>query len=633
MHGQEHSAETGTLRPDDALMRAVFEHPSLYTLILAAVRDSTGRIIDWTYRDANANALAMTGHSREALLGRRVSEVVPERASRLSSACARVLESRKHDSYEAEFEGKVFAITIYPGGGDTVVSTALDITKRKYAETALRESEERFRELANGIDQFAWTCDPSGQVSWFNRRWYEYTGTRFEEMRGEGWNSVVHPEHRERVLEHFRGCLESGKEWEDTFPLRGRHGQYRWFLSRAIPIRNSSGQVVRWFGTNTDVSELRRLQVALEQADRRKDEFLAMLAHELRNPLTPISNAAEALLHIVPAGASRQRLLAEMVRRQASQLARLIEDLLDVARITQGRIELRMEQVLLRSCIDTAVETVEPLLRAKRQRLTVAQPLESLYVTGDRARIAQCISNLLVNAVKYTGPEGEIRVRHYSEAEQGVIEIADSGVGISEESLPHIFELFFQGDRTLDRSQGGLGVGLATCKQLIEMHGGTVSAHSGGIGHGASFVIRLPLARAPDSHEGETRGRPSGRARRVLIVDDNNDAADSLALVLSLEGHNTSVAYSAEAALDAVRSAAPDFVLLDIGLPNMDGYEVARRIRASGASARIVALTGYGQAADRQRSAEAGFSAHLVKPVDLALLRAMLSSDESIPRT
>jgi PAS domain S-box-containing protein len=624
--GNEQSGQAGASRLSSAQTRAVFDHPALYSLILGAERDATGRITHWIYLDANANGLRLVGRSRETLLGQRVTEVVPERAARIVSACARVLNSGVPESYDAEFEGITFSITVYPAGGDAVVSSALDITGRKRAEEALRRSEERFRELANSIDQFAWSCDASGNVGWYNQRWYDYTGTSFEEMQREGWQKVVHPEHYERVLARFQTNLANGREWEDTFPMRGRQGVYRWFLSRAKPVRDASGRLVRWIGTNTDVTDSRQLQVALEQADRRKDEFLAMLAHELRNPLTPISNAAEALLQTVPAERSQERLLVSMVRRQARQLARLIDDLLDVARITQGRIELRTQQVLLRGCIESAIEIVEPLARARRQQLLLTQPLESLYVTGDQERLGQCVSNLLVNAVKYTNPGGEIRIRHYSQAAQAIIEIADTGVGISPELLPHVFELFVQGDRTLDRSQGGLGVGLAICKQLIEMHQGTIAAYSEGAGRGATFEIRLPLADASKESAGEPAGGP-GKLCRVLIVDDNQDAADSLAMVLQFEGHEARVAYSAQAAIAAASALEPEFILLDIGLPNMDGYEVARRIRASGASARIIALTGYGQLEDRQRSAAAGFAAHLVKPVDIAMLRSLLSNE------
>lgn len=622
---QDLSAEPFVLA--SAQMRAAFEHPILYTLILSAIRDETGEVTDWIYRDANSNALRLTGHSRDRLLGRRMSEMVPERAPRLAGVCARVLAKGVSESYDADFQEKTFSITVYPAGEDVVISSALDITGRKRAEAALRDSEERFRELANSIDQFAWSCDPQGCVTWYNRRWYDYTGTRCVEMQGEGWKNVVHPEHFERVMAHFQECLSKAREWEDTFPLRDAHGQYRWFLSRAVPIKDASGYIVRWVGTNTDVTESRQLQIALEQADRRKDEFLAMLAHELRNPLTPVANAAQALLQIVPPERSEERRLADMVRRQARQLARLIDDLLDVARITQGRIELRTQPVLLGSCIDSAVETIVPLVRARHQQLLLTPPLEPLYVNGDQERLAQCISNLLVNAVKYTPAGGEIRLRHYPDGGRAVIEVVDTGIGIAPELLPHIFRLFVQGERTFDRSQGGLGVGLAICKQLIEMHQGTVTAHSAGVGRGATFEIRLPLSEPSRAADAGVRVRAC-RARRVLIVDDNEDAADSLAIVLRFEGHDASVTYSAQGALDAGGSAEPEFVLLDIGLPDMDGYEVSRRMRAAGIEARIVALTGYGQLEDRQRSADAGFDAHLVKPVDMAKLRALLASHD-----
>jgi PAS domain S-box-containing protein len=625
--GASPATKMGATPLSEAHNRAIFEHPYLYMLILAAERDPTGQIVDWIYQDANTNALRLTGQARGTLLGRRVSEMVPERAPRLTSSCARVLASGVFETYESEFQEKTFSITVYRVDENTVISSALDITRRTRAEQALRESEQRFRELANSIDQFAWTSDSEGKVSWYNQRWYDYTGARFEDLQEQGWKLVLHPEHHARVMAHFKSCLASGTEWEDTFPVRSRQGGYRWYLSRALPVRDSSGQLVRWIGTNTDVTESRQLQVALEQADRRKDEFLAMLAHELRNPLTPISNAAEALLQILPTERSEERLLAGMVRRQAGQLARLIDDLLDVARITQGRIELRAEPVLVRNCIEAAVEMVESLVRGRRQQLLLTNPLDSWYVTGDRARLAQCISNLLVNAVKYTNSGGEIRVRHYADAGQAVIEIVDSGVGISPELLPHIFELFVQGNRALDRSQGGLGVGLAICRQLIEMHRGTVTARSEGVGRGATFEIRLPLAEDCSEPDSAEKGGPD-RTRRVLIVDDNQDAADSLAVVLRFEGHDARVAYSAQAAIEAVTSDAPEFILLDIGLPKMDGYEVGRRIRAAGSSARIIALTGYGQVEDRQRSTDAGFAAHLVKPADLAILRSLLADEE-----
>jgi PAS domain S-box-containing protein len=503
-----------------------------------------------------------------------------------------------------------------------MVGIVQDVTDRKFAEEKLRASEERFRELANNIDQFAWTCDDLSFRTWYNDRWYEYTGTTFEEMRGEGWKRVHDPAHLDRVVAHLQKCMQSGRPWEDTYPLRGKDGRYRWFLSRAVPIRDASGRVVRWFGTDTDVTELRLLQEAQQEADRRRHEFLAMLAHELRNPVAPIRSAAEVLLRRMPHDEQQRPLLA-MVQRQAGQLARLLDDLLDAARVSQGRIELRRELLAVSQCIALAVEMVEPLIREKHHRLLVTQLARPLYVYADRVRLTQCIANVLTNAAKYTDPGGEIRIDTCARGDELIVAVSDTGVGISAELLPRVFERFVQNERALDRSQGGLGIGLSICKQLIEMHAGRIVASSHGLGRGSTFSLSLPLAEAPDIAVRDASTAVEAR-HRVLIVDDNRDAADSLAMLLQLEGHETKAVYSAEEALEQAVAYQPETVLLDIGLPRMDGYEVARRIKAAGVPVRLVALTGYGQPEDRQRSAAAGFDVHLVKPVEAAALAQLL---------
>jgi PAS domain S-box-containing protein len=515
-------------------------------------------------------------------------------------------------------------VAFHNGRAVRLVGTVQDVTERVAADERLRASEERFRELANNIDQFVWTCDRLGYATWYNDRFYQYTGTTFAEIQGEGWTSIVHPAHVERVTSRVPQCVQEGRVWEDTFPVRGKDGKYRWFLSRAIPIHDSAGQVVRWLGTNTDVTELRDLEDALKEADRRKDEFLAMLAHELRNPLAPIRNAANVLARREGRDDIERSLLA-MIQRQGAQLARLLDDLLDAARITQGHVELRFERVALRSCIDLAVEIAAPMIRERQHKLAVEQTLEPLHVRADKVRVVQCIANVLLNAAKYTNEGGEIRIETRQKDGRVMIEISDSGIGISAELLPRIFDLFIQGDRSLDRSQGGLGIGLAICKRLIEMHGGDVVATSPGVGKGSTFSIYLPLETAPEQL-GEGRELKKPRGVRVLIVDDNRDAADSLAMMLELDGHRTRTAYSPEAALEEARSFAPDLILLDIGLPRMDGYEVARRLRLAESRARVVALTGYGQLADKERSATAGFVAHLVKPIDPAALAEVLDA-------
>ncbi len=371
-----------------------------------------------------------------------------------------------------------------------------------------------------------------------------------------------------------------------------------------------------------DVTEQRRLQAALEETDRRKDEFLAMLAHELRNPIAPISTAAELLSRLV--AHENQQTLVGIIQRQAVHLGRLLDDLLDVARITQGRIELRREVIDVDTCIQLAIETAEPLIRSKAHRLTVTQTLEPIYVSVDKVRLGQCMANVLVNAAKYTPDGGEICIRSYVEGRQVVVEIQDNGIGIAPEFLPRIFDLFAQAERGLDRSQGGLGVGLTVCKQIIEMHGGTVVASSPGWDRGATFTLRLPLAERTPTATSVAPPKPD-TLMRVLIVDDNRDAADSLAMLLQFEGRRTLCAYSGEEALQEVAAFDPQLVLLDIGLPGLDGYEVARRLKAASPTLRVIALSGYGQVEDRQRSAAAGFDAHLVKPVDLDALKRVLA--------
>jgi signal transduction histidine kinase/CheY-like chemotaxis protein len=385
----------------------------------------------------------------------------------------------------------------------------------------------------------------------------------------------------------------------------------------------------RQYQTREQLEALREAQETLtdrerelHKADRRKDEFLAMLAHELRNPLAPIRNASELLARTLPADSQSQNVVG-LVKRQVTHLTRLVDDLLDVSRITQGRIELQRSPIELSSVIEQALESVEPLMREKRHKVRVSSRFDDLHVDGDSARLVQCVANILTNSAKYTDPDGEIQIDSHREGEEAVICISDNGVGISQELLPQIFELFVQSDRTLDRSQGGLGIGLSVVHRLVEMHGGRVTARSPGPGLGSLFEIRLPTVKAPPKPSEESAPGLVD-AKRILIVDDNTDAADSLALLLGLDGHTAHPVYGSMDALESMGSFDPQVILLDIGLPGMDGYEVARRMRARGSKAQIVALTGYGQSDDQERARAAGFDAHLVKPVDLQVLRRHL---------
>jgi signal transduction histidine kinase/CheY-like chemotaxis protein len=375
-----------------------------------------------------------------------------------------------------------------------------------------------------------------------------------------------------------------------------------------------------------EIAQRRQAEQALSEADRRKDEFLAMLAHELRNPLAPIRSASEVLALKLAAQPAVQGTIG-IIRRQVTQLTRLVDDLLDVSRVTQGRIQLDRRPIALADVVASAVEAVEPLVAAKKQRLALAASAEPLFVDGDLARLTQCVANILTNAAKYTEAAGAIRLRTRAEGREAVVEIQDSGIGIAPRLLPQVFDLFVQGERTIDRSQGGLGIGLSIVKRLVQMHDGEVTAHSDGEGRGSTFTIRLPRIEPPASAAAAREHAEAARGR-VLVVDDNEDAANSLAMLLQVQGHETSVAYDGTAALQSVASFQPGLVLLDLGLPGMDGYEIARRIRALPESDRIrlVALSGYGQPEDRRRTKAAGFDEHLVKPVDTGALQQVLSS-------
>ncbi len=423
-------------------------------------------------------------------------------------------------------------------------------------------------------------------------------------------------------LPALRNAIDAAERERSGFTLEMRvlrpdNGELRSVEVRARTLCNDAGDAIRLAGISFDMTERKRMEETLREADRRKDEFLAMLAHELRNPLAPIRNAAELMLRTMPAGVPQRR-AAEIIDRQVQQMVRMVDDLLDVSRITHGRIELERRPVDLAAVIALAVEAVTPTMLERRHRLTV-QAGVPLTVQGDAARLQQCLVNLLSNAAKYTDAGGDVAVELACEAEEAVLRVSDSGAGIAPDVLPVVFDLFVQSARTLDRAQGGLGIGLSVVRRLVEMHGGSVTASSPGLGQGATFEMRLPLSPQPAAAQMPPHSALAA-PRRVLLIDDNQDAAESLAMMLAADGHDVRTGFSAADALALAASWPPDVVLLDIGLPGMDGYEVARRLRAGPAPMRLVALTGYGQPEDMQRSAAAGFDGHLVKPVSMVAL-------------
>ncbi len=374
-------------------------------------------------------------------------------------------------------------------------------------------------------------------------------------------------------------------------------------------------------------SEHAELNAELREEHRRKDEFLAMLAHELRNPLSPLLTSLEILRHPTVTVDQRDRHI-EIMRRQAYQISRLVEDLLDVSRVGRGRIDLKRHQVLLRDVIDHALEECQPLLQTRRHQLSVSLPNDDLVVDVDPVRMTQVFANLLNNAAKYTDPGGRLTLWAEREGPEAVVRIRDSGIGIAADVLPHVFDLFAQGQVSIERAQGGLGIGLTLVRMLLELHGGSVAADSPGTGQGSTFTVRLPLAEvdlpARAVSSGEVK-EGDHRPLRVLIVDDNHDAADSMAAVLEMMGHHAEAAYDGIKALQLASDLEPDLILLDLGLPDMDGFEVARRLRRlANRIPRLVALTGYGSHEDKRRTSEAGFDEHLTKPMMPETINALV---------
>jgi len=401
------------------------------------------------------------------------------------------------------------------------------------------------------------------------------------------------------------------------------------------PVRDETGDVVGASKVARDISAQKRLQQELREADARKNEFLALLAHELRNPLGPIRHAVKILRARAPSPDELQW-ATSIIDRQTEHMTRLVEDLLDVSRITRGTIELRRERVSLATVLKAAVEASSALMERNRHQLKVTTPSQPLYVEGDVTRLTQIVANLLDNAAKYTDPGGKVWLSAEREGDSAVIRVKDSGIGISAEVLPRIFDMFTQAGLPVERSQGGLGVGLALVERLVLLHGGTVAAYSGGAGQGSQFTIKLPLAPAQKVPAVELRDAslaPSRSRCKVLVVDDNVDSVDSLAMLLRMMGHEVETASDGASGLEKAVAFKPNVAILDIGLPKVNGYELAKQIREQPWSKNVilVALTGWGQEQHRRRSEEAGFNHHLTKPVEFDVLQEILAAADVCP--
>jgi PAS domain S-box-containing protein len=510
------------------------------------------------------------------------------------------------------------------GKPDRMLGINMDITELKHVEAALAARTEELRQTFNGAATGLTHCSRDLRYLAANPAYAQIAGVPLQQIIGYPIVEVMGEEGLETIRPYIDRVLSGESVVYDSFVPFSVSGP-RLLHVVYTPLREFDSSVSGWIASVTDVTARWKAEECLRSASRQKDEFLAMLAHELRNPLASISNVSELLRRAFASDPKTRGALA-ILQRQIGQLTHLVDDLLDVSRIAQGRINLTKETIEIGTVIDQAVETVQPLVKEKSHRLNILKPCSPVYVNGDSARLVQSLGNILHNAAKYTDAGGEIAVSVHELDGDLAIAVRDSGVGIAPDLLLNVFDLFVQSPRTLDRSQGGLGIGLTVVKRLIQMHGGTVCAKSAGPGCGSTFTIHLPTVPAPSASESKDV-HCTAPPRRVLVVDDNEDAANSMAGLLRLEGHDVSTAYGAEDALTAVEQLKPEVVLLDIGLPQMDGYEVARRLRIRHATAcpRLIALTGYGQAEDKARALATGFSGHLTKPVDHEQLRRALS--------
>ena len=509
--------------------------------------------------------------------------------------------------------------------------TTEDITDIKSSQEALQHERAFLRQVIDAAPSMIFVKDREGRFLLGNEALARSYGTNPESLIGmtdENFNPNV-----DEVTHFNQDDLDViNTRMPKLIPeekVTHADGSVHWYSTVKIPLIDDDNSCNKLLGVATDITERKRAEEALRLADRRKDEFLAMLAHELRNPLAPIRNAVQ-LLKMQEAIDPKLTWSLNVIDRQVTHMAQLLDDLLDVARIMHGKITLKAERFELTDIVNNAIETSRPLIESRGQELIISQATTPQWIEGDRVRLAQVLSNLLNNAAKYTSEGGKITLSVMREGSDAVIEVRDTGIGIAPDILPHIFDLFTQADHSLAHSQGGLGIGLTLVRQLVEIHGGTITAASAGIGQGSSFTVRLPALSMESSatESALTKSALPMSKLRILVVDDYADAAESLTMLLQAEGHEVETADCGMKAIEQAQVFHPQVVLLDIGLPDLDGYEVAKRLRAlpETRDAILIALTGYGQAEDIERSKSAGFNHHLLKPLDFKKLSALLTS-------
>jgi PAS domain S-box-containing protein len=621
--------------------------PNLFQLMTEQVKDyavflldPAGNILSW-----NLGAQVIKGYTPEEIIGKHFSIFYPPEALARRWPEHELREAAREGRFEDEgyrvrkdgsrFWANVIITALRDADGKLLAYSKItrDLTERRSHEETLRQSEERFRLLVDGVLDYAiFMLDPEGLVTSWNNGAERITGYARSDMLGKHFASLFRAED-----------IQAGKPWQELVDARqnGRVEAQGWrvrkdgtnFWARVVltPLYDAAGHLRGYAKVTQDLSTQRHLQ-ELESTTKRLNEFIAVLAHEIRNPLAPIRTA----LSLMSQGGADEQLKdrsRQIIERQTARLSKIADDMLDITRITRGELVTERSRVDISELLDRSVEAASPLIQARQHRLNLVRPAEPLFVIGDMHRLTQVFANLLNNAARYTAPGGTITMRAFWDEGRVVVSVRDTGRGIRPELMPVIFQMFVQGRPPHERPGEGLGVGLALARNIVEVHGGTIEARSEGEGKGTEVIVRLPAVAREEDGGPKAASRTLAAAgefsKRVLIVDDNADAAVTLDMLLKLLGHKTRVAHDGGEALDAFDDFAPEVVLLDIGLPGLSGYEVARRLRLRRASGfLLIALTGWGQAEDRQQAREAGFDLHLVKPVDAKQLQAILTAHE-----
>jgi len=620
----ERARANHTLRQSREQYRTLFDSIDEGFCVIELLHDAQGMTCDYRHVEINPAFERHTG--LRGALGRSMRELVPQHEEHWFHTYGEVARSGRPVRFEAQARAlhrwfDVYAFRVGHPDEHRVAVLFSDITGRKQTEDALRRNEERLRLALVTGRLGSWQLDLLTMEYTCTALCKAHYGLAADESLTYArlWDDLVHIEDRDRLQRALRTAVEQHRDYEAEYRVVWADGSVHWIVSRGRPGYDATGRAVSIAGVTLDVTERRQTEDALRDADRRKDEFIAMLAHELRNPLAPLRHCLHILQMDGVATGDAARLHG-MMDRQLRHLVRLVDDLLEVSRISRGKIELRPEPVDLARILEHAADTSRPLIDAGRHELEVALPLLPLRLYADPMRLAQVFSNLLNNAAKYTPHGGRITVNAHAEGGEAVVRVCDTGIGIPPDMLTRVFDMFSQVESSRGQAQGGLGIGLTLVRNLVELHGGSVSASSDGPGRGSEFVVRLPLDReAPvDTLAEPEPDRRTAVAQRVLVVDDNRESADSLAMFLRLCDREVHAVYDGDAAIEAAARLRPDVMLVDIGLPGRNGFDVCTHVRAQdwGAGIAIFAVAGWGQQNDRERSERCGFDAHLVKPVD-----------------